>query len=73
MDMLFGGRGERNNQLVPYGENLIVEAQPGFASGRIRQRRIRWSIYRYRQAHPKILAPAVSANNLWGQQPGSHR
>jgi succinoglycan biosynthesis transport protein ExoP len=33
MEMLFRGS-DNNNQIVPYGENLIVDSRPGFASGR---------------------------------------
>jgi succinoglycan biosynthesis transport protein ExoP len=32
MDMLFGGMGERNNQLVPYGESLTIDSRPVSAS-----------------------------------------
>src|SRR5271154_3551704 len=27
MDMLFGGMGEKNNQLVPYGEGLTIDSR----------------------------------------------
>src|SRR5437016_11887555 len=33
MEMLFGNGRDDNNQMVPYGENLMAEARPGFASG----------------------------------------
>jgi len=32
MDMLFGGMGPKNNQLVPYAESLTIDARQGLAS-----------------------------------------
>src|SRR5689334_18918589 len=33
MGMLYGGMGERSNQIVPYGDNLTIDARPGLPSG----------------------------------------
>jgi len=33
MKMLFGSSGDHNNRIVPYGEHLMSEERPGFASG----------------------------------------
>jgi succinoglycan biosynthesis transport protein ExoP len=33
MEMLFGGMGERTNQLVPYGESQMADAPPGLTPG----------------------------------------
>ncbi len=32
MEMLFGGNGDNNNQIVPYGEGLTADVRPGFSS-----------------------------------------
>ena len=31
MEMLIGGNGDKNNQLIPYGDNLTIDARQGFA------------------------------------------